>query len=65
MEPGMEPGIHDARIPSDTYLKGKSTQGKVQSWSENEGKVYISTFSDGSVMSTVICHCVWIRNYAN
>lgn len=60
MEPGMERAIHDARIPSDTHLQGKSRQGNVQSWSEKEGKVFISIFSDGSVISTATCHCISI-----
>lgn len=34
MEPGTEPGIHDARIPSDIYLENKSRQWNVQSCSK-------------------------------
>lgn len=46
MKPDMEPGIHDERIPSDIYWEAKSRQRNVQSWSEKEGKVCISIFSD-------------------
>lgn len=59
MESGTEPGIHDARTPSDIYLEGKPRQWELQSCRENEGKLSISILNDGTVLSTVICHCTW------
>lgn len=42
-------------------LKCESRQGNVQIWSVKEGQFNISIYSDGSVMSAAICHCVWIE----
>lgn len=65
MESGTEPGIHNSRIPSDFCLEGKSRWWKLQSCRENEGKLCISILNERTVLSTVICHCIWKKNKVN